>query len=288
MNSVIVKAPAKVNLFLQVLSKRRDSYHNIYTLFERISLADVIKITKIPKGIVVKSNVFITRNPKDNLVYKAAEAILKRGKVKSGVKIEIKKRIPIAAGLGGGSSDAASTLRGINTLFRPRLTYKTLINIGRSLGADIPFFMLDRSFAIGCGRGDVLKPVKSKTRLWHIVINPPFKVATKEVYEAFDALSSARPKCLTPRFDNVKMGKVEAMLYNDLEEALVSKKRVIGSIIRSLEQLLGKKAIVSGSGPSLFCLYGTRREAMRARDSVLRSMPASMRNGWQIFVAGTC
>src|SRR3989338_6988043 len=99
MNSVIVKAPAKVNLFLHVLSKRRDSYHNIYTLFERISLADVIKITKIPKGIVVKSNVFITRNPKDNLVYKAAEAILKRGKVKSGVKIEIKKRIPIAAGL---------------------------------------------------------------------------------------------------------------------------------------------------------------------------------------------
>ena len=93
MNSIVITAPAKVNLFLKILSKRKDSYHNILTLFERISLSDKIKISKIPKGIIVKSDVFITRDPEDNLVYKAAEVILKHAKVNSGVRIEIKKRI---------------------------------------------------------------------------------------------------------------------------------------------------------------------------------------------------
>ena len=117
MNSIKISAPAKVNLFLKVLNKRKDGYHNILTLFERISLADVITISKRPSGIALTSDKFITRNPKDNLAYKAAELILKKGRIKSGVKIHIKKNIPIAAGLGGGSSDAASVLMGLNDLF---------------------------------------------------------------------------------------------------------------------------------------------------------------------------
>lgn len=284
MNSIVVKAPAKVNLFLKVLGKRKDFYHNILTLFERISLFDTIKISKIPRGITIKSDKFITQSAKDNLVYKAAEIILKRGKVKSGVKVEIKKRIPIAAGLGGGSSDAAATLIGINRLFRLKLDDKTLINLAKGLGADAPFFILDKPFAIGRGRGDELEVVSSKSRFWHLLIYPGFKVVTKDVYEVFDA--EFLPKCLTGRQGGAKIA--ESMLCNDLEKAAVFKKRLIGNILKGLAQLLDKKAIVSGSGPSLFCLYKTGKEARKAKEAVLRGMPARSRPGWQIFVVSTC
>ncbi len=295
MTSITVTAPAKVNLFLKVLSKRKDSYHNILTLLERISLADKIKISKILKGIIVKSDKLITRNPKDNLVYRAAEMILKHGRIKSGVKIEIKKRIPIAAGLGGGSSDAAAVLIGLNKLFRLRLNNNTLSGFGKKLGADVPFFILNTPFAIGRSKGDVLKTVHSKSRFWHLLIYPGFKMATKDVYKAFD--SDLLSKYLTLRCHNDKIffpsdlwmdyTRMEAMLYNDLESAAISKKGIIGKILKGLAHLLDKKAIVSGSGPSLFCLYRTRKEAIRAKAKVLRGVPARERLGWRIFVIGT-
>jgi len=307
MNSVVVRAPAKVNLFLKVLSKRADGYHNILTLFERISLADTIKISKIPEGITLKSDIIITKYPEDNLVYKAAKLILKRGKVKSGVKIEIKKRIPIAAGLGGGSSDAAATLIGIDKLFRLKLNNKILHGMARSLGADVPFFMLDAAFAIGRGRGDMLEIIKSKAKFWHLIVKTGSKTATRDIYRAFDASvnSASKPelvegfnrasKHLTPQDESAKiqipsklrMGytETEKILYNDLERVVLLSRGGIGGISRSLAQLLGKRAIVSGSGPSLFCLYRTKKEAMDARDVVLRSLSARSRQGWQIFVA---
>ena len=295
MTSITVKAPAKVNLFLKVLSKRKDSYHNIVTLFERISLADTIRISKIPKGIVVKSDIPITRDPKDNIVYKAAEAILKRGKVKSGVKIEIKKRIPVASGLGGGSSDAAAVLRGMNKLFHLRLSNKALLNIAKDLGADVPFFMLDTAFAVGKGRGDELKAIRSRSRFWHLIIKAGSKTATKDIYGAFDA--ELLPKRLTLQRGGVRMFSLsrlrmdyagaESMLYNDLERAVSLKKGVISRVLKSLAQLLGKKMIVSGSGPSLFCLYRTRKEAIKARGLVLKSVPERERSNWQIFIADT-
>jgi 4-diphosphocytidyl-2-C-methyl-D-erythritol kinase len=294
MNSITVKAPAKVNLFLKVLSKRKDSYHNIHTLFERISLADTIKITKIPKEIIVKSDKFLTKDPKDNLVYKAAEAILRRGRIKSGVRIQIKKRIPVAAGLGGGSSDAASVLMGINKLFGLSLNDNMLISLGRSIGADVPFFLLNTPFATGKGIGDDLNIIKIKRRLWHLLIYPGFKVNTKDIYKAFDRLTGSRLKRLTYGNSGAKIispltdyKDIESMLYNDLEYPCVLEKGIIGCILEGLAQLLGRKLIVSGSGPSLFCLYRTGKEAIAARDAVLRSVPANIRRGWQIFVVKT-
>jgi 4-diphosphocytidyl-2-C-methyl-D-erythritol kinase len=290
MNSITVKAPAKVNLFLSVLGKRKDGYHNILTVFERISLADTIKISKIPEGIIVKSDKPITRDPKDNLVCKAAGAILEREKVRSGVKIEIKKRIPIASGLGGGSSDAASTLIGINRLFGLRLSKETMLAIGKRLGADVPFFLLDTTFAIGHGRGDALKAIRSKAKFWHLIVKAGNKTATKDIYSSFDRTS----KHLTPRGESAKIQipskfrmdykQVESMLHNDLERAVSLKKGTIGRISKRLARLLDKKMIVSGSGPSLFCLYRTRREATKARDAVLGSVRARSRIGWQMFV----
>ena len=144
MTSIKLAAPAKVNLFLKVLNKRKDGYHNILTVFERISLADTISISKAPAGIAVKCDRFVTRRPEDNIAYKAAELIIRREGIKSGVRIEIKKAVPIGAGLGGGSSDAAAVLMGMNKLFGLGLSRDRLIGLSAVLGADVPFLCLIR------------------------------------------------------------------------------------------------------------------------------------------------
>jgi len=296
MTSIELKAPAKVNLFLKVLGKRSDSYHNIFTIFERIDLSDTIKITRTSGcGVKLITDKFITKRPEDNIAYKAAGTILKRSGIEGGVKIAIKKRIPIAAGLGGGSSDAAAVLLGINKLFNLNIAKKELIRMGSRLGADVPFFILNRPFAVGEGVGEKLKEIKSKTRLWHLLIYPGFKVETKGVYKAFDTL----PRHLTKRYGDVKIqhqfGRTcpddhligRGILHNDLEAASIIKRPILGRIKKSLTVILGDEAIVSGSGPSLFCLYETRKEAMAARNKLYRYVPQGKRRHWQIFVTKT-
>lgn len=293
MTSIELTAPAKVNLFLKILNKRKDGYHNIKTVFDRISLADKIKISKVPRGIAVSSDKFITSHPKDNLVYKAAELILDYKKVKSGVRIAIKKKIPIAAGLGGGSSDAATTLVGINKLFNLRLTRAELTGLAKKLGADVPFFILNEPFAVGTRRGDQLRKSNLKIRPWHLLIYPGFKVATKGVYEAFDDPDFALTRNnhdakISPSLaHSMDLGELESMLYNDLQDTVIAKKEAIGRVIKRLVSSLDKIAIVSGSGPSVFCLYETRKEAMAAKTKLKTCVPASERKSWRILIART-
>lgn len=315
MTSLTLAAPAKINLFLKVLNKRRDSYHNIITLFEKISLADSVKISKIPKGIRVSSDKFITSGPEDNLAYKAARLIMERGKIKGGVSIRITKRIPVASGLGGGSSDAASTLIGMVKLFGLKFDRSDLLQPAAALGADVPFFISAVPFAVGEGRGDKIRSIDIGTRPWHLIVYPgPLKAATRDIYEAFDALavrrrlrqvkgSAARTrhkplsKNLTAVCPDAKMkflagypmtfDGMEAMLHNDLEDAVTVEEEAVADIIKRLAAFLGKKFIVSGSGPSVFCLYRTRKEAIEAKEGLFRSVPAVERKDWQVFIAGT-
>ena len=294
MNSLTIQAPAKVNLFLRVLNKRKSSsYHNILTLFEKISLSDDIIIRKIPKGIEVQSDKFITTSQKDNIAYRAAGLILNYKRIRSGVSIHIRKRIPIAAGLGGGSSDAASVLVGMNRLFGLKLKANALAGIAGRLGADVPFFILNAPFAIGTKRGDKLKSIELAGPLWHIIVYPGFKSSTKDIYEAYDA------KDLTTKRGNVKIHPpslklrrmdfktFQSMLHNDLEDTVIAKNAVVSEVLKRLASSLGRKAIVSGSGPSVFCLCRTRKEALEGRKRLFSSMPASQTKGWQVFIART-
>ncbi|MCX5679402.1 MAG: 4-(cytidine 5'-diphospho)-2-C-methyl-D-erythritol kinase [Candidatus Omnitrophica bacterium] len=293
MPSITLTAPAKVNLFLKVLGRRRDGYHNIHTIFEKISLADKITITSVPHGIKVLSDKVITRNPEDNIAYKAAELVIREFKISSGVSIYIRKKIPMAAGLGGGSSDAASVLMGMDRLFGLRISKSRMIDLAAKLGADVPFFVLGAAFATGKGIGEKLKPLNMGRKLWHLLVFPGFESATKEVYEAFDRLDFA----LTGHTGDVKIGRlfqsftvfkvIEAMLYNDLQCAAISEKKVLGSIIERLTASLGKKVVLSGSGSSVFCLYRTGKEAVKAKARIYRSIPAVMRKHWDIFVVQT-
>ncbi|MFA5146678.1 MAG: 4-(cytidine 5'-diphospho)-2-C-methyl-D-erythritol kinase [Candidatus Omnitrophota bacterium] len=295
MTSIELTAPAKVNLLLKVQGKRRDSYHNILTIFERISLADTVRIRKIPvgRGIEVHSDRFITKHKEDNLVYKAASLVLRDAGIKAGVRIELKKRIPIAAGLGGGSSDAAAVIKGINRLFGLKMKEKAMMRLGSRLGADVPFFLIDPPFALGRGKGDLLTEIRSSSGFWHLIIYPGFRVPTKEIYEAYDradfalTMKSADAKITLPFRRNPGFGTAEAMLHNDLEAVVRSKRNTIGRIIERLVQILDKRAIISGSGPSIFCLYRTRKEAMAAKEKLAKSVPGREMRSWQVFVAKT-
>jgi 4-diphosphocytidyl-2-C-methyl-D-erythritol kinase len=290
MTSIELTAPAKVNLFLKVLGKRKDSYHDILTIFERIDLCDAITITKARKGVTVTSDRPITRNFRDNIAYKAAALILRHGKAKGGVKIRIRKRIPVAAGLGGGSSDAAAVLIGVNKLYNLNISRAALMRLGAGLGADVPFFLLDAPFAIGRSKGDELKRACIRLRPWHLLVYPgPFKTSTRGVYAAFDRSDFA----LTSHKGNAKITLpedwtgLESMLHNDLGDVVAKTIPVIGKTIQCLVASLGNKVMVSGSGPSLFCLYRTRREAIEAKKRLFASMPAGKRELWQVFIVGT-
>lgn len=294
MTSITLLAPAKVNLVLKVLGKRPDGYHDLYTIFERIDLADKITISKIPAGIEVTSDKFITRRPEDNLVHKAASAILKASRASGGVRIHIRKRIPVAGGLGGGSSDAAAALAGINKIYRIGFSKRKLISIGSNLGADIPFFILDTNYAIGRNRGDELERMGNRAKLWHLLVNPGFGLAARDVYEAYDrrayltlTLKNRDDKISHPLRNSLRFEHFETMMHNDLEYAAVAQKRDIGRLIKRLAAASGHKAILSGSGPSVFCLCPTRKEAMSAKRRFLNSASVSERKGWQIFVVGT-
>ena len=310
MASITLNAPAKVNLFLKILGRRRDGYNELYTIFERISLYDEVTITAVPRGITVISNPPVTKRQTDNIAYKAAEAVIKEFGLRSGVKIRIKKRIPVAAGLGGGSSDAASVILGMDRLFGLKMGRRRMFKIASGIGADVPFFVLRTAFAIGTGSGERLKCLNIDKNIWHLLIYPGFGLSTKRVYRAFDGLDFALiprhssgssteylSKYLTGRPGGVRiqpsfsgstdLGTLEAMLYNDLQCAAISEKKVLGSIIERLTSSLGKKVILSGSGPSVFCLCRTRKEAVDAGSKLRRAIPAGMRKRWKVFVVKT-
>ena len=203
LSPLVTKSFAKLNLYLQVLNKRKDNFHNLSTLFARIDLADTIIFRK-RRDSLIKIKCASRQVPKDktNLCYRAA-ALLKQElrlknnglpssrqshKLSSGIEIELKKCIPVGAGLGGGSSNAASVLLGLNRFWNLKLTKTRLINLGAKLGSDVPFFIHQTKFALGSQRGDKVKPLISldKLKLWFILVYPNFKVSTPLIYQKFD------------------------------------------------------------------------------------------------------
>jgi 4-diphosphocytidyl-2-C-methyl-D-erythritol kinase len=282
-----LKAPAKVNLFLRVLKKRPDGFHEIHTLFERISIFDDITLAPHPSRIAIKTS---AKNiPKDsrNICWRAAELLQKEFGVKKGVTIGIRKRIPVEAGLGGGSSDAAAVLVGLNRLWKLGLSPKKLAKLGARLGSDVSFFALGVPFAEGSGRGEILRPVgKKNLKIWHVVVKPGFGISTKKAYQGL------YPALLTPQKADATMAlrliekadkkHLPGVLANTLEHVL--NKRVttnLNSIKRKLLQQGATGSLMSGSGSSVFGIFSSRKEAF----SAARILKKELRG--QVFVAST-
>ena len=287
---LVIKSFAKLNLYLQVLNKRKDNFHNLSTLFCRIDLADTI-ILKNRKDNLIKIKCVHPDVPSNatNLCWRAAQLLRKKFNLKTGLSIEIKKRIPVGAGLGGGSSDAASVLLGLNKYWNLNLPKTELARLAAKLGSDLPFFIYDAKFAAAAGRGDKIKPIASlkKLKLWFILVYPMIKVSTPLIYQKFDHFSGlTRPHCnvkiLTSEL--LKKGKeINAnCLFNDLEVVTTRFHPVVNQVKKALSNIGLEKIMMSGSGPAVFAICNSQKQA-----KVLSGKLAKKHKAWDIFVTCT-
>ena len=269
--TVQVRSPAKVNLFLEVLHKREDGYHELETLFQEINLCDEISVEQIPENqIKVSSNSPDVPTDSTNLVYRAALLFFKQTGISSGIHIHILKKIPVAAGLGGGSSNAAATLKALQSLFQVDLGLETNLVMARQLGADVPFFLKGGS-ALGRGIGDRLESLKSSKKFFLVLVNPNFKVATANVYRQI-SLNLTRPNSdITLIKDALARGDISELgsrLFNRLEDVVFHKFPALNSMKEALKKSGALGALLSGSGPTLFAITEKSEEAIRIQKQI--------------------
>ncbi len=263
--TVRVISPAKLNLYLEVLDKRPDGYHTISTLFERISLADEITIKESQdNSITIESDSKEMPLDSRNLVYKAATLLKNSLGIKKGVRFRIKKRIPLGAGLGGGSSNAAATLIGLNQLWRLRLSRRRLCEYAAELGSDVAFFIADVSFAWGSSRGEKVKPFAPlHKKIWHIVLVPPISVSTKEIYREFDKNAGLCGHNADTRTVACRRNfTIDSILFNRLEEITFRKYPEVRILKENLRACGLTHVLMSGSGGSVFGIVHSRKEGL--------------------------
>ncbi|MDD4356670.1 MAG: 4-(cytidine 5'-diphospho)-2-C-methyl-D-erythritol kinase [Smithellaceae bacterium] len=264
------KAPAKINLSLHVLRKRPDGYHDLASVMQKISIYDELTFSLCTGGITLCCPGTDLPTDEQNLVYRAARAIFQHTGYTGGVEIVLKKKIPSAAGLGGGSSDAAATLTALNDLCSLNVSQSDLMKIGAKLGADVPFFVFgQRAFATGIG--DELQILSDVPRLHIILINPAFELSTRKVYENLNlALTKKKNNYSIPRF--YALGDVIRELHNDLEDVSFRMHPQLNAFKQLLldEGALG--ALMSGSGPTLFGIFADEQSAKEAQDAILKKV----------------
>jgi len=293
--STRLKSYAKLNLYLKVRSLRRDNYHNIETLFERIDLCDEIILNpRRDNKIGVSSNVRDLPKMNGNLAYRAARLLREECGLKKGVDIRIVKRIPLGSGMGGGSSNAATVLLGLNKLWNLHLSQVKLANLAKKVGADVPFFIYRVPFALGSGRGEKIKVLKklNSLRYWHVVVTPRIKVPTPRIYAGWDLHNKSQKAALTSIRDNAKMKpsalrkrelfSVTQALGNDLEPITCSLYSEVLKVRRELKGLGVKIVSMSGSGPTVFGVASSKKEAV----GLYRKL-SKEKKPWQVFVACT-
>jgi 4-diphosphocytidyl-2-C-methyl-D-erythritol kinase len=270
---VKIRAPAKINLSLRIVGRRVDGYHLLDTIMLPVSLYDDLDIRKLRRptkgknlaGPEIKVVCHYPSVPQDenNLAHRAARLLLGRAKSDQPIEIRIRKRIPVGAGLGGGSTDAAATLVGLNRLLKLRLSEKQLERLALRLGADVPFFIRSQP-ARARGIGERLSPLGRKFRPWIVIVYPGFAVSTAWVYgnlpRKLTKLSVNTSISASPTaFDNLA-----TLLVNDLESVTIKRYRKIAAIKQRLLRLGAVGSLMVGSGSSVFGLFRSKRQAEEA------------------------
>jgi 4-diphosphocytidyl-2-C-methyl-D-erythritol kinase len=274
-----LESPAKVNLRLEILKRREDGYHELRTILQKISLHDTLHFSlKKERGIFIT-----TQHPdlpvgKTNLVYRAAQSMLKRLDYKGGVHIDIEKRIPLGAGLGGGSSNAATTLKALNQLFETNLSKKKLMEMGLEIGADVPFFFWEGA-AVGSGIGERLRKIELP-HLWYVLIYPNFEVSTRWAYQNF-MLTNWGIHINLHKFSRTPEG-IFRILFNHLEEVVSRKYPQIGIMKKLLVSSGALGALMTGSGPTVFGLFPEEKRATEAYRKIKRSL---VKKRWMVLKA---
>ncbi|MBN1493179.1 MAG: 4-(cytidine 5'-diphospho)-2-C-methyl-D-erythritol kinase [Candidatus Omnitrophica bacterium] len=270
MTSFSLCAPAKLNLFLRLTGKRRDGYNNIITVFHRISLCDVLTFSPSRSGIIITCDHLAVPCNHTNLIHKAYELLRKRCGFRKGVRVHLKKNIPLEAGLGGASSDAATALRGFNRLFKLGLSQWDLYELGSLLGADVPFFLTSYQTALGIERGDkVIRLGTKKTKLYFVLFVFKKGLKTQKVYQKFTykggqiSLTNIISKVIMlPLSLNRKdVNAIERISYNDLLRPAGIIKPHIVRLIKQLKHKGFSASQMTGSGSTVYTIINNRKEA---------------------------
>ena len=267
-----IRAPAKINLRLKVVGKRADGYHLLDTIMVPVSLYDEIEIHKLriapTQETTADELIKITCDDpavpagEENLAYRAAQLMLKNRRGVPAVHIHIRKSIPLGAGLGGASTDAAATLVGLNRLFKLRLSFPKLEKMALSLGADVPFFIRARP-ARARGIGERLSPLGELPRIWSVIIYPGFPVSTAWVYGNLAKLT--KPIANTSIATSLKsFDQLSSLLENDLESVTLDRYPEIGLLKQKLLREGAPRVLMSGSGSSVFGVFASKQAALTA------------------------
>jgi len=269
MKVIKIHTPAKLNLGLRVLGRRPDDYHEILSLMLKVSLFDRITVDIGGKGLMVVCSDPGVPVGEDNLVYKAVRVFSREVKEVDGMEIEIEKRIPVAAGLGGGSSDAASILKVLKALFAPRLPEHKLREIAAQVGADVPFF-LSPGAAWASGIGDELIPCRSRLPGSFVLVSPGVEISSAWAYSEWDRAGEKPPGSeLTGDYPDNMITGIEnedwpEVLRNDLEPAAAGKYPVIREAKAMLSEAGARGVGMSGSGPVVFGVFSNPGQAEKA------------------------
>lgn len=260
------KAPAKINLMLDVLHKRPDGYHEVEMIMTMVDLADRLEMSALPRDtIIISSQAGYIPLDEKNLAFQAAKLIKERYNVRSGVYIHLDKKIPVAAGLAGGSSDAAATLRGLNRLWELGIPDEELKELGSELGSDVPFCVTGGT-ALATGRGEVLTPLPNPPQCWVVLAKPPINVSTAEVYGRLRAEQigdhPSAPR-MQAALENRSFADVCRELGNVLEQVTLKLHPEVAHLKEAMLRLGADGVLMSGSGPTVFGLVSKESKVSR-------------------------
>ena len=272
MESATIEAYAKINFTLDVIGKDNSGYHNIESVIQELELHDTILLEipeKIKKGIKLNGNINICPANK-NLAYKAAELLIKKFKINRGVEITIEKNIPIAAGLSGGSADAAATLKGMNNIFNLGLSEEKLIEISNDIGMDVAFCLFGGT-AYATGKGNELQRIEDFPMLYVVLAKPKFGILAKDAYNNLNykkigrQLKTAKMLCAIRK---KSINKIAENLHNDFEYSVCKKYSIINEIKQKMIENKALNALMSGSGPTVFGIIQDKAIAENIQDSL--------------------
>lgn len=266
MDKYSIKAYAKINLGLDVLGRLPDGYHEVKMIMQTVGIYDELTFEKSDEGIMIVTDSGELPVNEDNLIYKAAKLLMQKYAIDTGIRVNLKKNIPIAAGMAGGSTDAAATLKGVNELFGLGCTEEELKEVGVKIGADVPYCVMGGT-ALAEGIGEKLTALRNAPQCVLLVAKPGINVSTKYVYEHLDALDSYVHPDIDGMVNAISSGDLDGIvrrLGNVLEEVTIPAYPVINDIKKTMLDSNALGSMMSGSGPTVFGIYNERKDAESA------------------------
>ena len=269
-----LRALAKINLGLDVVRKREDGYHEVRMVMQTINMYDLLELSVTEEaGIRIQTNLYYLPCDENNLVYKAAKLLMDEFQVKKGLEVKLDKFIPVAAGMAGGSSDAAATMVGVNRLFNLGLSMEELMERGVKIGADVPYCIM-RGTALAEGIGEVLSPLPPMPQCYILIGKPPVSVSTKFVYGNLRANELERHPDIDGLIGEMEQGNISGMCAK-MENVLETVNIPAYPVIQEIKDLMlangAAGAMMSGSGPTVFGIFESKEAGLKAKEELSRS-----------------